>query len=229
MWSRHSAHGFFLTLRPTSFDTRRVLVLRRFPRAMSERLLVLGIPTGLRLLGLLGWRGGRAAATSAAVARSSTVVLRHLRGGPSQRRSHLVRHDLPLGAPVPLLGLPAPLLEPAGHHHAGAPDEGLAHVLGHLPPADHVEEARRLLPLLGLPVLPTPVDGQPEGRGGLARVGEPQFRVPGHVSDQHDRVVRGHGYLLVCGRTGLSRPSSSKPPRGLPARWTSRPPGRVAG
>src|ERR1039458_6307073 len=138
MWSLHSAHGFFLTLRPTSFDARRVVVLRRFPRAMSERLLVLGIRGGLRLL---GWRGGRAAAPPGAFAGPSTVVLGHLRGGPPQRRSHLVRHDLHLGAPVALLGFPAPLLEPAGHHHTGAPDEGLAHVLGHLPPADDVEEA----------------------------------------------------------------------------------------
>ena len=67
--------------------------------------------------------------------------------------------------------------------------EALADVLGHLAPADDVEERRRLLPLLGLAVLPAAVDRQPEGGGRLAGRGESQLGVAGDVADERDAVV----------------------------------------
>ena len=82
-----------------------------------------------------------------------------LGGGEAQARSDLVGHDLDLGAALAVLGLPGPLLDPAGHHHPHALGQAQRGVLGQLPPAHHVEERGRLLPLLGLPVLPAPVDG----------------------------------------------------------------------
>src|ERR1700722_12631153 len=114
MWSRQSAQGFFLTRRPTSLVVRRVLVLRMLPRAMSERLLVLAVPatTGRGFVACC-----RGAATSAAIARSPTILLRYLSGGPAQGRTHFVGHHLPLGAPFPVLGFPAALLETTRHHH----------------------------------------------------------------------------------------------------------------
>src|SRR5262249_17552987 len=75
---------------------------------------------------------------------------------PAQARTDLVGHDLHHASLVAVLRLPAPLLEATGDDDARALREGLGHVLGHLAPADDVEEARLLLPLVRLAVLPAP-------------------------------------------------------------------------
>src|SRR5205814_5663759 len=91
---------------------------------------------------------------------------------------------------VPLL-LPGALLQPPGDDDPRAALEGLAHVLGQLPPADHVEEAGRLLPFAAVAVLPAAVDGHAEPGVGLAAGGEPELWVAGDVA--HDRyAVTGH-------------------------------------
>ena len=77
----------------------------------------------------------------------------------------IVGDDLDDRALLALLGLPAALLEPAGHDDARALLQRRGDVLGELPPAHDVEEARALLPLVGLLVAPRTVDGDAEGRG----------------------------------------------------------------
>ena len=57
--------------------------------------------------------------------------------------------------------------------------QGEGHVLGQVPPADHVEERRRLLPLLRRAVLPAPVDRHPELGRGLTLLRCSGSRVPG--------------------------------------------------
>ena len=115
----------------------------------------------------------------------------------------------------------------------GSRGQALAHVLGHLPPAHDVEEARRLLPLLGLAVLPAAVDRQAEARGRLAGVGEAQLGVPGDVADQGDAVVVAMVSFLSSRRArrsaGRARPAASAPPVRLRLGRRGRRPGRAAG
>src|SRR5205807_2828501 len=151
-------------------------------RGASEGFLALvpagaGVGVGGRRGGGAGWRPPPAVAGSAA--RSPPVVLANLGGGPAEAGTDLVGHHLDLRALVALLGLPRALLEAARDDHPRALLEGFAGVLGHLPPADDVEERHRLAALVRLPVGPHPVDGEAETGRGLPARGEPHLRVAG--------------------------------------------------
>ena len=93
---------------------------------------------------------------------------------------------------VALGGLPAALLEAARDDHPRPAGEALAHVLRHLAPADDVEERGRLLPLLGLAVLPAAIHSEPEARRRLPGRGEAQLGVPCDVADEGDGVPVSH-------------------------------------
>src|SRR5947199_10196669 len=138
-------------------------------------------------LGLVGDGAAGAAPSSPAaaeVARAAALVLLYLGRGPAQAGADLVGDDLDLGATFALLVLPGALLEAAGDDHPSPLLQRFARVLGHVPPTDDVEERHRLLALVGLPVVPDPVDGEPERGRGLTARGEPQLGVAGDVADQ---------------------------------------------
>jgi len=107
---------------------------------------------------------------------SASLVLNHLGGRPAQARAELVGDDLDLGPLVAFGRLPTALLEPARHDHSCPSCERLADILRHLAPAHDIEERGGLLPLLGLTVLPTAVDSQPEAGCCLAIRGKAQLR-----------------------------------------------------
>src|SRR5439155_4286790 len=137
-------------------------------------------------------RAGRAAAIAAAGGTAAPVALGHGGGGPAQARTDLVGDDLDDRALLAVVGLPRPLLEPAGHDDAAALRQRLAGVLAHRAPCDDVEERRRLLPLARLAVLPPPVDGEADGRLRLPAGREPQLRIAGDVPDDRDRISVAH-------------------------------------
>src|SRR5207237_8095102 len=115
----------------------------------------------IRALGRLGAAAALAAPTSpTGIARATPVGLLDDRGRPAQARRHLVGHDLDDAALLAFL-LVAALLEPAGDDDPCPLLERLGHVLGQLPPADDVEEARRLPPSSAAFVLPARVDAAP--------------------------------------------------------------------
>src|SRR5262249_7942256 len=130
---------------------------------------------------------------------ATTLVLRDAGRGPPQAGADVVGHDLDHAALVAVLGLPGTLLEPAGHDDSRALADRLAHVLGHLAPADDVEEAGLLLPFLGVAVLPAATDSDTEVRlcraaGRVAHLG-----VAGDVANDRDVAV-GHGRPLLLFR-----------------------------
>src|SRR5207302_3281458 len=124
-------------------------------RGASEGLLAVVVARGLTARGLTGTDGAGAPAPAtsgpAITAGAPALVLGDLGRRPAKARTDLVGHHLDLRSPLTFGVLPAALVEPTGDDHPRAPDEALAGVLGHLPPADHVEEGGGLLPLLGLP------------------------------------------------------------------------------
>src|ERR1700722_8002043 len=93
----------------------------------SERLVVVAVARR-RIRRALGRGGARRAART--FARSTTLVLGHLGGGPPQARSDLVRGHLDLGALVPVRGLPRTLVEASGHDDARPTRQALGRVLG---------------------------------------------------------------------------------------------------
>src|SRR5205085_8465766 len=168
--------------------------------------------TGAGVRRLVGG-GAAAAAPSASVARPPPVVLLHLGGGPAQAGTHLVGDDLDDRSLLALVGLPRALLEATGDEEAGALLDGLTHVLAHVAPAHDVEERRGLFPLLGLAVLPAPIDSDPEIGLGLAACGESQFGVAGHVAHDGDVVAGCHLYApfasaLAVGAAALGGPAA---------------------
>jgi len=106
-----------------------------------------------------------------------------LGGGEPEAGPDVIGHDLDLGPPLTSVGLPAPLLQAAGDEHPAALGQAEGHVLGQVPPADDVEEGDRLLPLLGVLVLPPAVDGDGQRRGGLALPGVADLRI-GSVTER---------------------------------------------
>src|SRR5208283_1738781 len=109
-----------------------------------------------------------------------------------------------------LLGLPGALLQPARDYDPHALGQAERHVLGQVAPADDVEERRRLLPLLGRPVLPAAVDGDPQlgRRLTLPRVADLRLagevpgdrRCVGHLIPRFRRVPRSKGRDTAWGR-----------------------------
>ena len=65
---------------------------------------------------------------------------------PPQAWPQLVGHYLHDRSGAAVLSGPAPLLEPAHDHDPAALGQGLGHMLGLVPPHDHGEERRLLLP-----------------------------------------------------------------------------------
>ena len=123
-------------------------------------------------------------------------------------RPDLVGDHLDLRSLVPFGGLPAALLEPTGHDDPATPAQALGRVLGHLAPAHDVEEGRRLLPLLGLAVLPPAVHREPEAGRGLPGIGESELGVPGDVAHQgHGVAVRHWSAPPRAGRRGGGPPA----------------------
>src|SRR6185437_14881217 len=96
--------------------------------------------------------------------------------------------DLDLGPMLAVLRLPRALLESAGDDDAHPLGQAQRHVLGQVPPTDYVEERRRLLPFLGRPVLPAPVDSHPELGGRLTLSGIPDLRFPSQIADDRRGV-----------------------------------------
>ena len=78
----------------------------------------------------------------------------------------------------PSSALPAALLEAAAHHDAHALGEAERDVLGQVAPAHDVEERGRLVPFLGGPVLPAPIDGHAELSGCLTLSGVTDLGFP---------------------------------------------------
>src|SRR5215217_2724740 len=108
----------------------------------------------------------------------------------------------------------APLLEPTHDHDPAALGQRLGRMLGLVPPHDHGEE-RRLL-------LPPAAHGHPEHRPSDAGLGVPNLGVLGEVAGEADGCL-GHGPALLNAWPG-----------GLPCPWTrgtvdtvacARPPG----
>src|SRR5262249_926559 len=106
------------------------------------------------VVGVLDGLAPAATATATEVAAAAALVAGDLGARPGQARADLVGDDLDHAALLAVLGLPAALLEAAGDDDARALAQRLGDVLGHLAPADDVEEAGLLLPLLRLAVLP---------------------------------------------------------------------------
>ena len=108
---------------------------------------------------------------------------------PAQRRCNLVGDDLDDAALLAVRCLPAALLEPTGDDHAVALGQRLADVLGKFGPADDVEEADLLLPVVGLAIHPPPVHGHAEHCPGAAGLGESKFGIAGEITHHGDGVV----------------------------------------
>jgi hypothetical protein len=93
---------------------------------------------------------------------------------PTKARPQLLGHDLDSRSGAAVLGGPAPLLEPAHDHHAAALQERPRGVLGLVPPHDHGEERRLLIP-------PT-ADGHPEHGWGDPGLGVADLGLVGEVA-----------------------------------------------
>jgi hypothetical protein len=132
------------------------------------------------------------------------VAVAQRRLGPSSGHD---LHDRP-GAAV-LCG-PAPLVEPAHDHNPTALGQGLGCMLGLVPPDDHGEE-RRLL-------LPSTRHGYPEHGPGDPALGVADFRVVGQVAGEA-RGGLGHGSAPSCclaGRFALPLDPGDGRRRGMP-------------
>jgi hypothetical protein len=105
---------------------------------------------------------------------------------------------------------PAPLLEPAHDHDRTALRQGLGRMLGLVPPHDHGEE-RRLL-------LPPPRHGHPEHGPGDPCLGVADLRVVGQVAGEAHGCL-GHGPAPSCclgGRSALPLDRGDGGHRGMP-------------
>src|SRR5690349_23030446 len=153
----------------------RSLAIARYLALLLEGLFAVVVVARYRLGGASPASAAATATAAAATGRevaAAALVALDLRGREAQARADVVGDDLDDVALVAFLRLPRALLEPAGHHDPRALAERLAHVLRELAPAHDVEEARRLLPLAGPPVLPAPVHRDTEA-------GEPALAGPG--------------------------------------------------
>src|SRR5680860_1068665 len=224
---RSLSRGLFLFADPSRVQSRPVL---RFLERLFAELVVPATGTaGTARLGATGL-GAAAAVTgrratgatrrpatgttcrpATEVTAAAPVDLLDLGGRPAQRRTDVVGHDLDDTAPLALLGFPAALLEASGHHHPRSLGQGLADVLGHLPPAHDVEEAGALLPLLGLAVHPPAIDRDAEVGVGLAGRRIADLGVSGDIADDGDRVVC-HGSLPTHPPSGYPQSSAARRP-----------------
>src|SRR5262245_12939373 len=177
----------------------------------SERFLV-EVASGRRGLGALAPAPAAAAPTAAAVAAPSevaaapAVVLGDLGGGEAQAWPDLVGDDLDDVAPIAVAVLVAALFETTGHDDPRALRQRLAHVLGHLAPAHDVEEASRLLPLVGVPVHTASVNRDAEARVRRAARRVAKLGIGGVVAHDRDRVaVRHWCFLPIVRRAGARR------------------------
>jgi hypothetical protein len=113
------------------------------------------------------------------MARKSLLALtarrpRRRRRRPAQARAELVGHDLHDRPRAAVLGGPSALLKPTHDHDPAAPAQRMGGMLGLVPPDDHGEERRFLLP-------PTR-HGHPEHGPGDPTLGVPQLGVVGEVA-----------------------------------------------
>src|SRR6266540_1561090 len=206
---------FFLSLAIVGQLVSSVINMQRFGFRNSERLFAEVVASARAAggggLGALAPTPPAASAASAGVATApevaaaTTVVLRDLGGREPEARPDLVGDDLDDVAPVAVAVLVAALLEAAGDDDARALRERLAHVLGHLAPAHDVEEARRLLPLVGVAVHPASVHRHAEARVRRAARRVAELGIAGQVAHDRDRVAVRHGVSSLCVRRAGAR------------------------
>src|SRR5690606_23464174 len=141
----------------------------------------------------------------------------HLRRGVPQRRADLIHRQLDDGALLALLGLVGALLEAALHHHPHALGQGLADVLGELPPRVAAQEqGLAVFPLAGGAVEDPGRGRDREVRDRRSGRGEPQFRVGGEIADHRDYCFSSHAWRsFLCSEGGfraLSKGVTHAPP-----------------
>ena len=139
------------------------------------------------------------------------VVAVDLSSGPAEAGADLIGDDLDHAALLAVLGLIGPLLEAPGDDRPRALRQRGRRVLAQLAPCGHVEERGLLLPLAVL--LVPAAHGDAERGDGLPGLGEPEFGIPGEVSDEGDSAV-SHGCPAF-------QPTCSTMPRRA-ASWSGR-------